>query len=112
MSARLQTRDGKAGIDVPDGLIHHWVGTVLLPGATMDRVMAFVKDYPQYPARFAPIIQRARVLKQSPDRFDVTMRTSAKKGLTVVIDADYGVDYHTLKPTSVVTKASRRTSTK
>src|SRR5262245_45422623 len=37
--ARLQTRDGKAEIDVPDGLVHHWVGTVLLPGATIDRVM-------------------------------------------------------------------------
>jgi hypothetical protein len=74
VSARLQTRDGQAEIDVPDGLIHHWVGTVLLPGATIDRVMAFVKDYQQYPARFAPMIQRAQVLKQSPDRFDVTMR--------------------------------------
>jgi hypothetical protein len=105
VSARLQTRDGKAAIDVPDGLIHHWVGTVLLPGATIDRVMAFVKDYPQYPARFAPMIQRARVLKQSPDHFDVTMRTWAKKVLTVVIDADYGVDYHTLRPTSVVTRS-------
>ena len=105
VSARLQTRDGKAEIDVPDGLIHHWVGTVLLPGATIGRVMAFVKDYPQYPARFAPMIQRARVLKQSPDHFDVAMRTWAKKVLTVVIDADYGVDYRTLRPTSVVTRS-------
>src|SRR6185369_1306897 len=40
VSARLQTRDGKAEIEVPDGLIHHWVGTVLLPGTTIDRVMA------------------------------------------------------------------------
>src|SRR4029079_12044349 len=104
VSARLQTRDGKAEIDVPDGLIHHWVGTVLLPGAKIDRVMAFVKDYPQYPARFAPMIQRARVLKQSPDHFDVAMRTWAKKVLTVVIDADYAVEYRTLKPTSVVTR--------
>ena len=105
VSARLQTRDGKAEIEAPDGLIHHWVGTVLLPGATMDRVMAFVKDYPQYPSRFAPMIQRARVLKQSPDHFDVSMRTWAKKVLTVVIDADYAVDYRTLRPTRIVTRS-------
>ncbi len=105
VSARLDTRDGKAEIDVPDGLIHHWVGTVLLPGAKIGPVMSFVKDYPQYPARFAPMIQRARVLKQSPDHFDVTMRTWAKKVLTVVIDADYGVDYRTLRPTSIVTRS-------
>ena len=108
VSARLQTRDGSSEIDVSDGLVHHWVGTVLLPGATIDRVMAFVKDYEQYPARFAPMIQRARVLKQSPDRFDVAMRTWAKKVVTVVIDADYAVDYRTLKPTTVVTKSVAR----
>ena len=105
VSARLETRDGTREIDVPDGLVHHWVGTVLLPGATIDRVMPFVKDYPQYPARFAPMIQRARVLKQTPDHFDVAMRTWAKKVVTVVLDADYGVDYRTLKPTTVVTRS-------
>lgn len=105
VSARLQTRAGKAEIDVPDGLVHHWVGTVLLPRATIDRVMTFVKDYQQYPARFTPMIQRARILKQTPDHFDVTMRTWAKKVVTVVIDADYAVDYRTLRPTSVVAKS-------
>ena len=33
---RLQTREGNAEIKITDGLIHHWVGTVFMPGATMD----------------------------------------------------------------------------
>jgi len=105
VSSRLETRDGRTEIAAPDGLLHHWVGTVLVPGATMDRVLAFVKDYPQYPAHFGPMIQRARVLKQTPDRFDVTMRTWAKKILTVIIDADYAVEYRALSPTRVATKS-------
>jgi hypothetical protein len=104
-SARLETRDDKAKISAPDGLIHHWIGTVLIPGARLDRVMAFVKDYPRYPKHFAPMIQRARVIRQTGDHFDVTMRTWSKKGLTVVLDADYGVDYRALGPRSVVTKS-------
>ena len=104
-SARLETRDGKAEIDAPDGLIHHWVGTVLIPSVRLDRVMAFVKDYAQYPTHFGPTIQRARVLKQTVDRFDVAMRTSTKKVITVVVDADYGVEYRALSPTRVVTKS-------
>src|SRR5262245_64583780 len=32
---RLQTRDGSKEIDVPDGLIHHWVGTVFVPRASL-----------------------------------------------------------------------------
>jgi hypothetical protein len=103
VSAPLQTRDGKAEIAVPDGLIHHWVGTVLLPGATIDRVMAFVKDYPKYPARFAPMIQRARVLAITG-----SLRRRHRtwpEGLIGVIDADYGVDC-TLRPTSVVSRSA------
>src|SRR5262245_35093641 len=60
----LETRDGKKDIDVPDGLIHHWIGTVFLPGVKLERAIAFVQEYEQYPARFTPTIQRARVLKR------------------------------------------------
>ncbi len=105
VSVRLTTLDGRREIDVPDGLIHHWVGTVLLPGATMARVQAFVRDYAQYPKHFEPMIQRARVLKEAPDRFDVTMRTWAKKVITVVLDADYAVEYRSLSPMRVVTRS-------
>jgi hypothetical protein len=102
----LETRDGQKSIDAPDCLLHHWVGTVLLPGVTLDRVMAFVKDYAQYPKHFSPMIQRSRVLKQTADHFDVTMRTWAKKVITVVIDADYSVSYRPLGPTAIVTKST------
>ena len=106
ISERLETRDGKKSIDAPDGMIHHWVGTVLLPGVTMDRVMAFVKNYPEYPKVFGPVIQRSRVLKQTDDHFEVRMRTWAKKVITVVIDADYAVTYRSLGPTAVVTRST------
>jgi hypothetical protein len=106
IAERLETRDGRKSIEAPDGMLHHWVGTVLLPGVTLERVMAFVKDYPQYPKHFSPMIVSSRVLKQTPDHFDVTMRTWAKKVITVVIDADYAVTYRPLGPTAVVTKSS------
>ena len=106
ISERLETRDGKKEIEAPDGMIHHWVGTVLIPGVTLDRVMTFVKNYPDYPKHFGPMIKSARVLKQTPDRFDVTMRTWTKKVITVVIDADYAVTYRSLGPTAVVTAST------
>ena len=103
--ARLETRDGAKEIDVPDGMIHHWIGTVLLPGVKLSRAIAFVQEYDKYPARFGPTIQRARVLKHDGDRFEVFMRTWTKKVITVVIDADYVVDYRTVTPARVWTKS-------
>ncbi len=97
---KLELRDENGDkIDVDDGKIHHWIGTVLVPGATVDEVIGFVQDYAHYPERFDPMIQRADVLSREGDRWTVAMRNWTKKVITVVIDADYVVDYTQLSPT-------------
>ena len=102
---RLETRDGNAEVKIADGMIHHWVGTVFMPGATMDRVMRFVKDYGSYSKYFAPTIVRSRVKAQTTEHFEVEMRTSTKKVITVVIDADYVIDYRAVAADRVYTRS-------
>jgi hypothetical protein len=92
--SKLETRDKGAAIRIDGGLVHHWAGTVFVPGVTPDRLIAFVQDYDAYPKVFDPLIPRAKVLSKDQDRFVVAMRTSVKKVITVVMDADYAVDYH------------------
>lgn len=101
----LETREGGKSIDIPDGLVHHWVGTVFLPDVPLDRVMRFVQDYPNYARAFAPMVQSSRVNAQHDDHFDVAMRTSMHKVITVVIDADYVIDYQRLGPARVWTRS-------
>jgi hypothetical protein len=104
--SRLATRDGGREIDAPGALIHHWIGTVLLPNATLDRTMAFVKDYAQYPRHFAPMVQRVEMKSSAGDRFEFMMRTSTRKVITVTLDADYTVEYRPLSPTRMWTKST------
>src|SRR5262245_7353085 len=40
--SRRETRDGDSSIKGPDGLCHHWVGPVLIPGATLENVTALM----------------------------------------------------------------------
>jgi hypothetical protein len=94
--AKLETRDRGAAIRIEDGLVHHWVGTVFMPGVSLDRLRGFLQDYDRYASVFAPLIPRARLLSRDGERFVVAMRTSVKKVITVVMDADYTVDYHPL----------------
>lgn len=93
---RLETREGGRSIDTPDGLIHHWLGTVWMPGVDLDRLVGFVQEYDRYPQIFNPMIPRTRVLAREGDRFVVQMRTSVKKVIAVVMDGDYTIDYHRL----------------
>ena len=103
--AQMQTHDGRAEIDIPSGMVHHWIGTVLLSGVPLERVMAFVRDYPAYPRSFGPTIEYAHVISASGDRYEVSMRTSTKKVISVVIDATYTIDYRSLGGGRVWTKS-------
>ena len=105
VTARLETRDAGRAIQPEDGMLHHWIGTVLIPNATLDEVRTFVQNYDRYAEHFAPMIVRSKVLSRSGSRFVASMRTVSKKVITVVIDADYTVDYRVFGPTKMYTKS-------
>ena len=106
VSARLEPPADGTPLDVAGGLLHHWVGTVFLPGVTLERAAALVQDYERYPAVFNPTIQRARILSHEGDRFEVAMRTWTHKVIDVVLDADYRVDYQRLGSTRMFARSA------
>ena len=77
--ARLESKDNGKKIDVDDGLIHHWIGSVLLPGVSLAKARAVVERYDQYPRLLGPMVQRASVLQHAGSDFVVQMRTSMSK---------------------------------
>lgn len=89
----LTTRDAGRSIDVPSAMVHHWVGTVLIPGASVADTVALVRNYDRYPTVYAPAVQRARVVSTTGTRFDVEMRLFTKKVISVVLDTRYDVTY-------------------
>ena len=60
---RLQTRDGGKEIHVPDGLIHHWVGTVFVPNVGVKDAVALMQEYDRHSTYFAPAIARSKLLR-------------------------------------------------
>lgn len=99
----LATRENGKAIAIDDALVHHWVGTVLIPGVSIDRVSALVKSFDRYPAVFTPLIQRAAVEQGDPDHAVVAMRTYVKKVVSIVIDGDYDTTYVRRSPTRAET---------
>src|ERR1700692_230649 len=41
----MNTLDGHLSIRIPNGLIHHWVGVMFIPKATLREVNAVLQDY-------------------------------------------------------------------
>ena len=96
---RLETRDNGQPIHCPGGLIHHWVGSVFIPGATLAQTLALVEDYDHHTQVYAPYELRSKILVHDDGHFKVLFRFLRKKIITVVLDAVFDIDYHTVDAT-------------
>jgi len=74
VTKRLETRDDNRPIRIPHGLVHHWVGTIFIPGATLPQTMALMENYPTYPQLFSFGVGRSQVLSQEKNHSQVQLR--------------------------------------
>jgi hypothetical protein len=90
----VETRaPGGGEVEIEDGLIHHWLGIVFVPGVGVEEVLALVQDYDRHGEIYAPAVVRARILERRGDRFRVFMRFRKTKVITVVMDTVHEVEY-------------------
>ena len=90
---RLETLDGGKKINVPGGLIHHWIGTVFIPGATLEQTLALEQDYDHHQDYFRPDVARSKVLRHEGSDYLVQLRFRKKKIITSVLDTEHHVHY-------------------
>jgi hypothetical protein len=106
---RLRVRPGGRDLDVPDGLIHHWIGTVFIPGATAAEAVKLLQDYDRHASVYAPTVARSRVLSHGASKaphsgapaeeFTFSLRFVMTKVITVVIDGQHRATFAWLGPT-------------
>ena len=92
-------KQGETPSEIPGGLIHDWVGTVLIPKVTVVQVLALIQDYDHSSQHYTPDVVKSRLLSHNGDDFQVFMRLHKHKVVTVVLDTDYNVHYGRLDAT-------------
>jgi hypothetical protein len=91
VTARAGNGDGI--INVPDGLIHHWLGLAFVQGATIKDVESVARDYPGYSKVFKAVVS-SKVLSQKGDTYQVLIRLKeGEAGINAVLDVRSAVDY-------------------
>jgi len=65
--------DGAGMHHVPDGLIHHWVGAMFIPGATLQGVLAVAHDYARYKEIYKPKVLDSTLLACGDSRQEYSM---------------------------------------
>ncbi|MBI2818479.1 MAG: hypothetical protein HYX73_00735 [Acidobacteria bacterium] len=91
------TREGGREIGVDDGMIHHWIGAVFIPGAKLDAVIAWVQDYDHHAGRFPEVIA-SKLISRQGDTFQLYFKVRRKKIITAYYNTYYTATYHRKGP--------------
>jgi hypothetical protein len=93
---RIGPWNGKTPISVQDGLIHDWVASMEVAGATVEKALALFRDYDNYKKIFAPEVVESKLLGHDGDVWRPQLRLLRKNVVTVVFDTEYQVEYKPL----------------
>ena len=105
---RLETPDPSGPgyqTTVPDGMIHHWIGTVFIPGATLAQTLALEQDYDHHQEYFRPDVMRSKILRHQGNDFTIALRLYKKKVITTVLDTEHEVHYEMVDSTHAFSRS-------
>ena len=84
---------GKGDSEVPDGLVHDWIGAVFIPGVTLANTLRLVEDYDNHKRIYRPEVVDSKLLSRDGNDYKIFMRLLKKKILTVVLNTYHDVHY-------------------
>lgn len=79
-------------VEIPNGMVHHWLGAVFVPGVGVEHLVRWLQEYDQHDERFAEV-EDSRLLSRDGDRFKIFLRLRRKKVVIVHYATEHDVVY-------------------
>jgi hypothetical protein len=91
--------NGKGTRDIAGGIIHDWIGSVFVPGTTLEKTLHLTQDYNNHKNIYKPEVIDSRLISRSGNDFKIYYRFLKKKVITVVMNTNHTVIYHPVSKT-------------
>jgi hypothetical protein len=75
--------------DVPDGMVHHWIGIIFIPGVTLAQVLPIVQDYDRRAELYKPDVSASHLISHQGDDYRFFLRLYQKRFTTVILNTEY-----------------------
>lgn len=106
---KLRTRniEGKK-LSIPKGMVHHWLGSILIPNVELSDVVSWVQDCENF-EKYVKEVEGATLLYHEGDDYRFNLRIRAKRVTTVYYNTEHAVHYEHHGPgkSSSKTEATR-----
>ena len=77
----------------PGGMLHHWLGAVFIPGASLKQTLALVEDYDHHRDIYKPEVVGSKLVSRNGNDFKIFYRLRKKKVITVTLNTNHDVRY-------------------
>ncbi len=92
-------------IEVPDGLIHHWIGVAFAPGVSLERALSLLQDYNNHWRTYKPDVRRSKLLEHTDNTFKIYLQFYKDSPRRVSFNTEFEVHYIRIDATHVASRA-------
>ncbi|MEP6916224.1 MAG: GtrA family protein [Acidobacteriota bacterium] len=78
---------------IPNAKIHHWTGSIFVPGVTLDAILERLKRNAGHESEFYDDVTASRVIARAGDHLNVYMKLRRTTLITVSYNTEHAVDY-------------------
>ena len=84
---------GEPTVSIEGGEISDVIGAVLIPGKSLDEVLALMQDYDSYQTTFAPEVAESKLLSRDGDRFKAAVKFIKKIVIAIGFHVEQTTDF-------------------
>jgi len=101
----ITTKENDKKIEIPDGLVHHWLAIGFIPKARLEQVLQVTQDYPHHAEFFKPDVQRSELLSHDGEHFRVYFRFYRHAIVTAIYNTEFDIRFTQSDPAHVYSTA-------
>jgi hypothetical protein len=90
---------------IPAGMVHHWMGSIFIPGVELDELLSWVQSYSDHDEYFTEV-ERSELLSRDGDTFKIFMRLKRDKIVKLRYNTEHHVDFKHYGPFQVFSQSA------
>lgn len=90
---------------IPAGMVHHWMGSIFIPGVELDELLSWIQRYSDHDEYFKEV-ESSELLSQEGDTFKIFMRLKRDKIVKLRYNTEHNVAFEPYGPFQVFSKSA------
>jgi hypothetical protein len=98
---KRETRGLGFSSDVPDGMVHHWIGIIFIPGVTLAQLLPIVQDYDRRAELYKPEVTASHLISHQGNDYRFFLRLYQKRFATAIFNTEYVTHWGQVEPSKM-----------